>query len=95
MSRVRTNIEIEETYVEAIMDRYGVPTKTEAVELALHHLAGQPIDAAEALPCGHVRHEGSPLTHSPPTWGDTRRHIGFGANTTGRLGAGSINVWLV
>jgi Arc/MetJ family transcription regulator len=49
MSRVRTNIEIEETYIEAIMDRYGVRTKTEAVELALRHLAGQPMTREEAL----------------------------------------------
>jgi len=48
MSRLRTNIEIEQTYVEAIMDRYGVHTKTEAVELALRHLAGQPMTRAEA-----------------------------------------------
>ena len=49
MSRVRTNIEIEDTYVEAIMDRYGIRTKTEAVDLALRHLAGQPMTRAEAL----------------------------------------------
>ncbi|MGI8728588.1 MAG: type II toxin-antitoxin system VapB family antitoxin [Solirubrobacteraceae bacterium] len=49
MSRARTNIEIEETYVRAIMDRYGVRTKTEAVELALRHLAGQPMTGEEAL----------------------------------------------
>ncbi len=49
MSRVRTNIEIEDTYVQAIMDRYGVRTKTDAVELALRHLAGQPMTRAEAL----------------------------------------------
>jgi Arc/MetJ family transcription regulator len=49
MSRIRTNIEIEDTYVEAIMDRYGVRTKTEAVDLALRHLAGQPMTRAEAL----------------------------------------------
>jgi Arc/MetJ family transcription regulator len=46
---LRTNIEIEQTYVDAIMDRYGVHTKTEAVELALRHLAGQPMTRAEAL----------------------------------------------
>jgi hypothetical protein len=28
ISKVRTIIEIEDTYVEAIMDRYGVRTKT-------------------------------------------------------------------
>jgi Arc/MetJ family transcription regulator len=46
---VRTNIEIEDVYVQAIMDRYGVRTKTEAVELALRHLAGQPMTREEAL----------------------------------------------
>lgn len=49
MSRVRTNIEIEAAYVEAIMDRFAVRTKTEAVDLALRHLAGQPFTRAEAL----------------------------------------------
>ena len=43
MARMRTNIEIDEDYVQAIMDRFGVKTKTEAVELALRHLAGQPM----------------------------------------------------
>ena len=49
MARVRTNIEIEDSYVEAVMDRYGVRTKTEAVDLALRHLAGQPMTREEAL----------------------------------------------
>ena len=49
MSKVRTNIEIEDTYLRAIMDRYGVHTKTEAVDLALRHLAGQPMTRDEAL----------------------------------------------
>ena len=49
MSRSRTNIEIEDSYVEAIMDRYGVRTKTEAVDLALRQLAGQPMTRDEAL----------------------------------------------
>ncbi|WP_083652891.1 MULTISPECIES: type II toxin-antitoxin system VapB family antitoxin [unclassified Serinicoccus] len=49
MSRVRTNIEIDDTYVETIMDRYGVRTKTHAVDLALRHLAGQPMSRQEAL----------------------------------------------
>lgn len=49
MSRVRTNIEIEDSYVEAIMDRYGVRTKTEAVDYALRHLAGQPMTREQAL----------------------------------------------
>lgn len=49
VSVVRTNIEIEDTYVQAIMNRYGVRTKTAAVDLALRHLAGQPMTRAEAL----------------------------------------------
>jgi Arc/MetJ family transcription regulator len=49
MSRLRTNIEIEDVYVRTIMDRYGVRTKTEAVDLALRHLAGQPMTRDEAL----------------------------------------------
>ena len=49
MSRLRTNIEIEETFLRAVMDRYGIHTKTEAVDLALRHLAGQPMTRDEAL----------------------------------------------
>lgn len=49
MSKVRTNIEIEDDYVRAIMDRYGVHTKTEAVGLALRHLAGPPMTREQAL----------------------------------------------
>lgn len=49
MSRVRTNIEIEDSYLQAVMDRYGLRTKTEAVDLALRHLAGQPMTRDEAL----------------------------------------------
>jgi Arc/MetJ family transcription regulator len=49
MAKRRTNIEIEDGYVRVIMDRYGVHTKTEAVELALRHLAGQPMTREEAL----------------------------------------------
>lgn len=49
MTRLRTNIELEDDHVRAIMDRYGVHTKTEAVALALRHLAGQPMSRDEAL----------------------------------------------
>jgi Arc/MetJ family transcription regulator len=49
MTRARTNIEINDTYVRTIMDRYGIHTKTEAVDLALRHLAGQPMTREEAL----------------------------------------------
>ena len=49
MARVRTNIEIEDDYLQAVMDRFGLRTKTEAVDLALRHLAGQPMTREEAL----------------------------------------------
>jgi Arc/MetJ family transcription regulator len=49
MSKVRTNIEIEDTYLQVVMDRYGLRTKTDAVEFALRHLAGQPMTREEAL----------------------------------------------
>ena len=49
MNRIRTNIEIDDVYVRRIMDRYGIHTKTEAVDLALRHLAGQPMTRKEAL----------------------------------------------
>lgn len=34
MGAVKTNIEIEDTYVQTIIERYGVRTKTAAVDLA-------------------------------------------------------------
>jgi Arc/MetJ family transcription regulator len=52
MSTVRTNIEIEDTYVRTIMARYRLRTKTAAVDLALRHLAGQPMTREEALEMG-------------------------------------------
>jgi Arc/MetJ family transcription regulator len=49
MARVRTNIEIDDDDVRIVMDRFGVHTKTEAVALALRHLAGQPMTREQAL----------------------------------------------
>lgn len=49
MARTRTNIEIDDDHLRAVMERYGVHTKTEAVDLALRHLAGQPMTRTEAL----------------------------------------------
>ena len=49
MSRIRTNIEIEESDVRTIMERYSLRTKTEAVALALRTMAGQPMTREEAL----------------------------------------------
>jgi Arc/MetJ family transcription regulator len=67
MSRVRTNIEIEDTYLETIMDRYGIRTKTEAVDLALRHLAGQPMTRAEALSMRGVHAIGDIPADTGPT----------------------------
>jgi Arc/MetJ family transcription regulator len=49
MAKVRTNIEIDDDYVEVIKSRFGVQTKTDAVDLALRYLAGQPMSREEAL----------------------------------------------
>lgn len=49
MTRTRTNIEIDDDQVSTVMERYGLRTKTAAVELALRHLSGQPMTRDEAL----------------------------------------------
>jgi Arc/MetJ family transcription regulator len=69
MSRVRTNIEIDDMYLQAIVDRYGPRTKTEAVDLALRHLAGQPMARDEALAMRGARATG-------PVQTDTRSPSG-------------------
>lgn len=66
MGRVRTNIEIEDTYVEAIMERYGVRTKTAAVDLALRALAGQPMTREEALAMRGAHSILAPPADAPP-----------------------------
>jgi Arc/MetJ family transcription regulator len=66
MSKVRTNIEIEDSYVQAIMDRYGVRTKTQAVDLALRHLAGQPMTHEEALAMRGARAISEPPADTGP-----------------------------
>lgn len=66
MARMRTNIEIEDVYVQAIMDRFGIRTKTEAVELALRHLSGQPMTREEALRMRGARAIGDPPADDSP-----------------------------
>jgi Arc/MetJ family transcription regulator len=66
MAKVRTNIEIEDEYVQLIMDRYGIRTKTEAVELALRHLAGQPMTRDEALSMRGAHAIGDPPADTAP-----------------------------
>jgi len=70
MPRVRTNIELDDAHVEAIMDRYGVRTKTAAVDLALRHLAGQPMTREEARAMrGAKAISGPPVDVSPRALG--------------------------
>jgi Arc/MetJ family transcription regulator len=67
MAKVRTNIEIEDSYLQAIMDRYHLRTKTEAVDLALRHLAGEPMTRKEALAMRGARAIGKvPADSRPP-----------------------------
>ena len=66
MARVRTNIELEERYVRAIMDRFGVHTKTQAVDLALRHLAGQPMTREQALMMRGAHAMGEPPVDAGP-----------------------------
>lgn len=66
MSKVRTNIEIDDAKVRAIMDRYGVHTKTAAVDLALRHLEGQPMTRKEALAMHGARAIDEAPAEAPP-----------------------------
>jgi Arc/MetJ family transcription regulator len=45
----RTNIDIDDELLARVMQRLGVHTKREAVDLALRHVAGQPMTIDEAL----------------------------------------------
>jgi Arc/MetJ family transcription regulator len=66
MARKRTNIEIEETYIQTVMDRYSLRTMTEAVDLALRHLAGQPMSREEALAMRGAHAIGELPADAPP-----------------------------
>jgi Arc/MetJ family transcription regulator len=69
MTRIGTNIEIDDVYLRRIMDRYGIRTKTEAVDLALRHLAGQPMTGEEALAMEGARAIGEVPRDSSPVGG--------------------------
>ena len=45
----RTNLVIDDNLLDIVMRRYNIHAKTEAVDAALRHLAGQPMTTAEAL----------------------------------------------
>jgi Arc/MetJ family transcription regulator len=67
MTRSRTNIEIEDGYIQAVMDRYGLHTKTEAVDFALRNLAGQPMTREQALAMRGAHAILEPPVDSAPT----------------------------
>ncbi len=66
MGRTRTNIEIDDEHLRTVMRRFGVHTKTEAVDLALRHLAGQPMSREEALAMRGARAVAELVPDSPP-----------------------------
>ena len=45
----RTNIMIDDDLLDIVMRRYALRTKTDAVDLALRHLAGRPMTTEEVL----------------------------------------------
>ena len=45
----RTNIEIDDGLIAAVMHRYSLRTKREAVDLALRRLVGEPPAVAEIM----------------------------------------------
>lgn len=45
----RTNLYINGELLELVIRRYNLRTKTEAVDMALRHLAGKPMTNTEAL----------------------------------------------
>ncbi len=45
----RTNIEIDDELIARVMQRYGLRTKREAVDLALRRAAGEAMSREEAL----------------------------------------------
>lgn len=44
----RTNIDLDDDACAAVMQRYGLVTKREAVNFALRHVAGEPLSLPEA-----------------------------------------------
>ena len=66
MPRERTNIELDSAILRTIMDRFGIHTKTAAVDLALRRFAGQPMTREEALAMRGARAIGEPPADVPP-----------------------------
>jgi len=65
MARTRTNIELDDDMIARIQRRYGVKTKTEAVDIALRYLVGVPMTKEEAL----AMHGANSIGEIPPDRG--------------------------
>lgn len=68
MGRTRTNIEIDDRHLHVVMERYRLSTKTEAVDLALRHLAGQPMTREEVLAMEGAHAIEVVARDTPPKW---------------------------
>jgi Arc/MetJ family transcription regulator len=62
----RTNIDIDDELLARVMRRLGVHTKREAVDLALRHVAGQPMTIDEALEMRGAHAIGPPPADTRP-----------------------------
>jgi len=54
----RTNIDLDDALVAEVMRRFGVHTKKEAVDLALHRLVGMPLQREFVLGLEGIGWEG-------------------------------------
>ncbi len=61
----RTNIMIDDDLLDIVMRRYALRTKTDAVDLALRHLAGRPMTTEEVL----ATHGARSILEVPPDQG--------------------------
>lgn len=66
VARSRTNVDLDDGYIATIMGRYRSKTKTAAVDMALRHLAGQPMSREEALAMRGVCAIGDLPVDAPP-----------------------------
>jgi Arc/MetJ family transcription regulator len=68
----RTNIEIDDWKVAKVMELYGLKTKREAVDFALHRLVGNPMSREQMLAMEGTGWEGDldALRGSYEPWSD-------------------------
>lgn len=66
----RTNVDVNDELIDIIRERYGVTTKREAIDLALRHLAGQPLMTREEMLAmeGTFLIDDIPPDQGPPPW---------------------------